>query len=155
MLDAAFPKSALNYWKSHFIETLSDGAIDMLVEQFSRCPTPMGQLLLEHFHGAATRVPVDATAYAMRSQGYNTAIVAEWLDVAQNDRCTAWARDAYQALRPFVGARRYVNYLDDDDIADAPLAAVYGPNLPRLRQIKRTYDPEDVFHLNLNIPPAS
>lgn len=154
MLDAAFPKGALNYWKSHFVETLSDEAIDVLIGQFSRCPTPMGQLMLEHFHGAATRVPVGDTAYALRSEGYNTAIIAEWLDAAQNGRCVTWARDAYQALQPFVGERRYVNYLDDDDIVDASLAAVYGPNLPRLRQIKKRYDPENVFHLNLNIPPG-
>jgi len=154
MLDAAFPKGALNYWKSHFIDTLPDEAIDVLIGQFSRCPTPMGQLMLEHFHGAATRVPVGDTAYALRSEGYNAAIIAEWLDAAQSTACTTWARDAYEALQPFVGERRYVNYLDDDDSVDASLTAVYGPNLARLRQIKKRYDPENVFHLNLNIPPA-
>jgi FAD/FMN-containing dehydrogenase len=153
MLDAAFPKGALNYWKSHFIDTLTDDAIDTAIDQFSRCPTPMGQFLFEHFHGAATRVPVDATAYALRSEGFNTAVISEWLDPAQSQVCTAWARDAYAALQPFVGSRRYVNYLDDDDIVDASLTAVYGPNLPRLRQIKRVYDPDNVFRLNLNIPP--
>jgi FAD/FMN-containing dehydrogenase len=53
-----------------------------------------------------------------------------------------------------VGARRYVNYLSDDDLADAALTSVYGPNLPRLRQIKKQYDPDNVFRMNLNIPPA-
>jgi FAD/FMN-containing dehydrogenase len=154
MLDGAFPRGALNYWKSHFIETLTDEAIDTLIDQFSRCPTPMGQLMLEHFHGAATRVPPSDTAYSLRSEGYNTAIITEWLDPAHNETCIAWGRNTYKALQPFVGQRRYINYLDDDDIADAPLAAVYGPNLPRLRQIKRKYDPENVFRLNLNIPPA-
>ena len=154
MLDAAFPKGALNYWKSHFLDRLTDDAIDALIDQFSRCPTPMGQLMLEHFHGAATRVPVTDTAYALRSEGFNVAIIAEWLDPAHNDACRGWARQAYDAMRPFVGDRRYVNYLDDDDIVEASLAAVYGPNLPRLRQIKRKYDPENTFRLNLNIPPA-
>jgi FAD/FMN-containing dehydrogenase len=154
MLDAAFPKGALNYWKSHFVDALTDDAIDTLIEQFSRCPTPMGQLMLEHFHGAATRVPVTDTAYALRSEGFNVAIISEWLDAARSDACRGWARQAYDALRPFVGERRYVNYLDDDDIADSSLAAVYGPNLARLRQIKKQYDPENVFRLNLNIPPA-
>ena len=154
MLDAAFPKGALNYWKSHFLDTLSAAAIDTLIEQFSRCPTPMGQLMLEHFHGAATRVPVTDTAYALRAEGFNAAIIAEWLEAAQNDACRGWAREAYDALQPFIGDRRYVNYLDDDDIVDASLVAVYGPNLPRLRQVKKKYDPENVFHLNVNIPPA-
>ena len=154
MLDAAFPKGALNYWKSHFIDTLSDEAIDTLIDRFARCPTPMGQLMLEHFHGAATRVPVSDTAYALRSDGFNVAIIAEWLDAAHNDACRGWARQAYDALQPFMSGRRYVNYLDDDDAVDASLNAVYGPNLPRLRLIKAKYDPKNVFHLNLNIPPA-
>jgi FAD/FMN-containing dehydrogenase len=155
MLDAAFPKGALNYWKSQFIDTLSDGAIDLLIDRFAECPTPMGQLLLEHFHGAATRVPVDATAYALRSEGYNTAIITEWLDPALTDGCIRWARASYEALLPFASQKRYINYLDDDDTAaDASLTAVYGPNLARLRQIKTKYDPDNFFRLNLNIPPA-
>src|SRR3954452_15839587 len=56
MLDAGYPKGALNYWKSSFLTGLSDGVIDVMIEHFAHCPTPMGQLLLEHFHGAATRV---------------------------------------------------------------------------------------------------
>jgi hypothetical protein len=114
----------------------------------------MGQLMLEHFHGAATRVPVTDTAYALRSDGFNVAIIAEWLDPAHNDACRGWARQAYDAMQPFIGDRRYVNYLDDDDIVEASLVAVYGPNLPRLRQVKKKYDPDNVFRLNLNIPPA-
>ena len=62
MLDAAYPKGALNYWKSSFLESLSDEAIDTMIENFARCPTPMGQLLLEHFHGAASRVAPTDTA---------------------------------------------------------------------------------------------
>jgi FAD/FMN-containing dehydrogenase len=155
MLDASFPKGALNYWKSHFVDTLTDDAIETLIESFAECPTPMGQLMLEHFHGAATRVPVDATAYALRSEGYNAAIITEWLDPALTERCIGWARRAYEALLPLAGRQRYINYLDEDDTtAGGSLAAVYGPNLPRLREIKKRYDPDNFFRMNLNIPPA-
>lgn len=155
ILDGAFPKGALNYWKSHFMDTLSDAAIDTLIERFVACPTPMGQLMLEHFHGAAARVPVTDTAYALRAEGYNTLIVSEWTDPAQTDACIAWGRATYAAIQPHVGTKRYVNYLSEDDMEDAALAAVYGPNLARLRAIKKQYDPENVFRLNLNIPPAA
>jgi hypothetical protein len=155
MLDAAFPKGALNYWKSHFVDTLTDDAIDALIEAFAECPTPMGQLMLEHFHGAATRVPVGETAYALRSEGYNAAVITEWLDPALTERCIGWARRAYGSLLPFAGRQRYINYLDEDDTtAGGSLAAVYGPNLPRLREIKKRYDPDNFFRMNLNIPPA-
>jgi FAD/FMN-containing dehydrogenase len=52
MLDAGYPRGALNYWKSNFLSSLSDEAIRTLIDCFAKCPTPMGQLLLEHFHGA-------------------------------------------------------------------------------------------------------
>jgi hypothetical protein len=154
MLDGSFPRGALNYWKSHFIDELSDGAIDTLVDRFAGCPTPMGQMLLEHFHGAATRVKPDATAYALRAGGYNSLILAEWTTPDLTEPCVRWARESYAAMQPFLGPRRYLNYLDEDDSADAALASVYAGNLPRLRRIKKQYDPDNVFRMNLNIPPA-
>jgi FAD/FMN-containing dehydrogenase len=81
-------------------------------------------------------------------------ILGEWLNPADTDRCIGWVKDGYAALKPFQGARRYVNYLDADDSVESALSSVYGPNLPRLRELKRRYDPQNVFHLNVNIPPA-
>jgi len=154
MLDAAFPVGARNYWKSHFLHELSDGAIDALVAQMDRMPTPLCQILVEHFHGAATRVPVGDTAYALRHTGYNILIVSQWLDAKDDERGTHWAREAYASLKPFVSERRYTNYVADDEMNDpANLVAAYGPNAPRLRQIKKRYDPDNLFHLNLNIAP--
>ena len=111
----------------------------------------MTQILFEHFHGAATRVSTDATAYALRNRGYNVNILGEWLDGAQTDTNTKWVRDTYAALRPFASGRRYANYIGADEMTDDGLAAVYGPNLSRLREVKRKYDPENVFRENLNI----
>ena len=152
VLDAAFPKGARNYWKSHFLAALSDEALAALVEQFAACPTPMGQVMLEHFHGAATRVPVDATAYALRMEGHNAVIIAEWLDPGQDEACITWARETYARLQPFVSERRYLNYLDRDDAG--AVSAAYGPNLPRLREVKARYDPDNVFRNTVNIEPA-
>ena len=69
MLDAGYPKGALNYWKSTFLRQVSDDAIDTMIACFARCPTPMGQLLLEHVHGAATRVGVEETALPLSKLG--------------------------------------------------------------------------------------
>jgi FAD/FMN-containing dehydrogenase len=154
ILDDAFPRGTLNYWKSHFIDDLTDPAIDVFIDRFTSCPTPLSQMLLENFHGAAARVPVGNTAYALRATGYNAGIFAQWTDPAENDTCTRWAKESYAAVKPFTGAKRYVNYLDADDSAGGVLEAVYGPNLPRLRQLKKQYDPDNFFRLNVNIPPA-
>ncbi|MEA2790826.1 MAG: hypothetical protein QOG73_3232 [Acetobacteraceae bacterium] len=152
MLDAAYPSGALNYWKSNFLSSLSDESIRTMIDCFAKCPTPMGQILLEHFHGAVTRVGVLDTAFPLRAEGYNLLVLAEWMDLKDNSTCTAWARDSYTALQPFMGANRYVNYLGDDELGDA-VAAAYGPNYRRLQEIKAKYDPENFFHLNQNIRP--
>jgi hypothetical protein len=154
MLDASFPRGARNYWKSHFMDQLADEAIDTLIDRFASCPSPMAALMLEHFHGAAARVPVTHTAYALRKTGYNLVILSQWKDGADDSRCVSWARESYAALQPFTGTNRYVNYLGDDETADAALAAAYGPNLDRLRKVKAKYDPDNVFHHNVNIRPA-
>jgi FAD/FMN-containing dehydrogenase len=152
MLDANFPKGALNYWKSNFLAELSDAAIDTMIECFARCPAPMGQLLLEHFHGAVTRVDVNDTAFPHRSEGYNFLVLSQWTQPADTGACIAWARETYESMRPFFAAGRYVNYLDDDE-ADDPVAAAYGPNYRRLQQIKARYDQANFFRMNQNIRP--
>ena len=153
MLDAGYPKGALNYWKSSFLAGLSDDAIDTMVESYAQCPSPMCQLLIEHFHGAATRVAVSDTAFPLRANGYNYLVLAQWAEPAISDRCIAWTRQTYADMAPFFAAARYVNYLDEDDIGD-PVAAAYGPNYRRLQQLKTKYDPDNFFHMNQNIRPS-
>jgi FAD/FMN-containing dehydrogenase len=154
MLDASYPKGALNYWKSSFLRELSDAAIGTMVDCFARCPTPMGQLLLEHVHGAVTRVAPDDTAFPHRSEGYNFLVLAQWMQPVDSDRCIAWARETYEMMRPFFASGRYVNYLDDDE-ADNPVAAAYGPNYRRLQRIKARHDPKNFFRMNQNIRPLA
>lgn len=152
MMDAGFPKGAMNYWKSSFLSDLSDVAIDTLVAQFAKCPSTMTMVALERFHGAATRVPVTATAFPYREVGWNLLILSQWQGTADSERNITWARETYDAMAPFMAQRRYVNYLSDDQPPDS-LSEVYGPNHERLRQMKRKYDPENLFHLNQNIGP--
>jgi FAD/FMN-containing dehydrogenase len=153
MLDAGYPRGALNYWKSTFLETLNEDAIDTIVQCYAADPSPMSQIVIEHLHGAVTRVPVASTAFPHRAAGYNLLILGQWTDPAESERCIAWVRETYSALEPFRASGRYVNYFDDDD-ANA-VATAYGSNYARLREIKRRYDPTNFFHLNQNIAPLS
>ncbi|OKO87517.1 hypothetical protein AC629_13725 [Bradyrhizobium sp. NAS80.1] len=154
MLDANYPRGALNYWKSNFLTELSDAAIATMIECFARCPTPMGQLLLEHIHGAATRVGPGDTAFPHRQDGYNFLILTQWMQPGDTSRCISWARETYESMRPFFASGRYVNYLDDDEAGD-PVAAAYGPNYRRLQRIKAKYDPTNFFRMNQNIRPLA
>jgi len=153
MLDAAYPKGALNYWKSSFLDALTDEAIETLIDCYARVPSPMTAIIIEHAHGAMTRVGVGDTAFPHRSEGYNLLFLGQWASPAETDRNIAWTRESYAAMRPFFGDGRYVNYLDQDEAGD-PAADAYGPNYERLRQLKTKFDPTNVFHLNQNIRPA-
>jgi hypothetical protein len=152
MLDAGFPAGGLDYWKSAFVPDLEDAVIDQLVTAYETCPVPTGQILIEHFHGAAARVPVHETAYALRDTGFNTLVLGHFTERAREDETISWCRRTFAAIQPYAGARRFLNYLGDDEAAGTLAAAAYGPNLARLSQLKKRYDPENMFHLNLNIP---
>jgi FAD/FMN-containing dehydrogenase len=150
--DAAYPAGSLNYWLSSFVRGLTDELIDTAVERFAAVPSPMTAILLEHFHGAVTRVPPTATAVPHRDEGWNLLIPSVWLDPAETEANVAWSRETFAALRPEFGTGRWLNYLGDDQADDA-IRAAYGPNYDRLVELKRRYDPGNVFHLNHNIVP--
>jgi FAD/FMN-containing dehydrogenase len=95
-------------------------------------------------------VPADATAVPHREEGYNLAITGVWSDPADTEANIEWTRATYEALAPHFAARRYVNYLADDE-ADEAVAAAYGENFSRLQDVKRRYDPDNLFHINHNV----
>ena len=152
LLDEGFPTGSLSYWLSSFTAGLPDELIDTAVEHFASVPSPMTPILFEHFHGAVTRVPVTETAVPHREEGWNMLIPSVWMDPADTDANIAWTRETFAALRPHFGTGRWLNYLGDDQKEDA-IRAAYGPNYDRLVEVKRQYDPDNVFHLNHNIVP--
>ena len=154
LLDGGYPTGSLNYWKSGFLNGLTDEAIDELLARFAACPSPMTAALLEHFHGEVTRVPVDATAVPHREPGYNFAITSVWNDPAATGENVAWTKETFAAMQPYLEGRRYLNYFSEDDVGDDPVRAAYGPNYERLVELKAKYDPANLFHLNANVPPS-
>jgi hypothetical protein len=151
MLDPAFPKGARNYWKSQLLADLSDDAIRTLVRSFEASPSPMSQIIIEHLHGAATRLPVASTACPLRSTGFNVVIISQWTDASETQRNIAWARETFSSVTPYLAPTRYVNYLEGD--ATDAAAVAYGSNLSRLRDLKAKWDPDNFFHHNVNILP--
>jgi FAD/FMN-containing dehydrogenase len=153
LLDGGYPTGSLNYWLSSFTRGLPDELFDTMIERFATVPSPMSAILLEHFHGAVTRVGVQDTAVPHRSEGWNLLLPSVWLDPAATEENIAWTRDTHAALGPHLDEARWLNYLGDDQLGDAVRAA-YGPNYDRLLEVKRRYDPENVFHHNHNIDPS-
>jgi FAD/FMN-containing dehydrogenase len=152
LLDEGYPRGALNYWLSSFTTGISDELIDTVVKRFETVPSPMSAILFEHFHGQVTRIDPTATAVPHREPGWNLLVPSEWMDPSDTVRNIEWTKDTFAAITEQLRNARWLNYLGDDQADDA-IRAAYGPNYERLRDVKRRYDPGNVFHLNHNIAP--
>jgi FAD/FMN-containing dehydrogenase len=151
-VDWLFNPGTLNYWKSAFFTELTDAAIATLVEAFERAPTDLCALIIEDFHGVATRIDPTSTAYPHREPGHNLLLISQWTDPADTDACIAWARASFEALAPHMADRSYSNYLPAED--HDRLRQAYGVNYERLVELKRRYDSSNFFRLNQNIDPS-
>jgi FAD/FMN-containing dehydrogenase len=151
LLDDDYPRGALNYWLSSFTDGLPDGLIDTAAERFASAPSPTAAILIEHFHGAVTRIGATETAVPHRNEGWNLIMPTVWTDPSTTEANVAWTKDTYAALSEHFSGGRWLNYLGDDQ--DDALRAAYGPNYDRLVEVKRKYDPDNVFHHNHNIVP--
>jgi FAD/FMN-containing dehydrogenase len=156
-LDDTVPHGWHYYWKGTSLAALSDDAIAVLADHAYTARSPLSYTGMFHMGGAVARVPHDATAYAGRDVAHNIVIDAVWLPEESGEHAateTAWARRFFQALQPHRADRVYVNFLDSDDgtsrVRDAYGDRIYG----RLAEIKATYDPDNTFRHNKNIPPG-
>ena len=153
MLDAAAPYGLRSYWKSTFLQALPDAAIDAFVHCAEACTSPRSIVVLEHAHGAVTRVAPNDTAFPARGHAFDLVVLSLWDDVTHDARNVAWTRDFYRAMQPWSATLVYVNALGDDD--GARVRDAYGDNYARLAQVKTKYDPANRFRRNQNIPPLS
>jgi FAD/FMN-containing dehydrogenase len=138
--------------RSMFADTLSDAALDAALEAMERASSPFSLVQFRGLGGALARVGKDATAFAHRDKRYLVAIIGLWLDAAEDAaRHSAWTESLWQTMRP-EGAGVYVNFLEKegaDRVRDAYPPAIFA----RLVEIKRKYDPQNMFRFNQNIPP--
>ena len=149
----AFPWGNRNYWKSRFLRELPDAAVDAVVEHANRGKSPLSAVVLEYYGGAASRLAADTTAFPHRAAAYHLLILGQWRDAAEDSVHVGWARDCWEAVRPWSSAAAYMNMLGDDAGAQAVRDA-YGVNYPRLAALKARFDPNNLFRLNQNIAPG-
>ena len=153
MIDDPYPPGLQNYWKSNFMRELSDEAIDTVVAHCANRPSPMCHGLIEfQLGGAISRVGEEETAFNHRDVAYAFVSLGVTPDP---DRCARWAREFWEAMRPFTTDGVYVNYLGQEgDEGVERVKAAYGPQkYERLVSLKKKYDPANVFRLNQNIKP--
>src|SRR5215204_967947 len=153
--DPFFPKGRLYYWKSTYIDDLSNEAIDMMVDAAIARPSFMSSLTFWQLGGAMSRVGSEDTAYGRREAPYLLDAEASWTDPATNEQNIAWARESLAAMQPFSKGGSYLNFPGFGEEQEAMLRASYGPNYDRLVTLKSTYDPGNLFRMNLNIAPRA
>jgi FAD/FMN-containing dehydrogenase len=153
MFESFFPPGRQVYTKSNFLRNLGDEAIDGLVEYVGKSPSRYSFApFIEHWHGAATRVPVSDTAFPHRQHSWNCFAWSQWESPADADRNIQWTRQYWESLRSFLVPSAYGNYVADE--GEALSREAYGPNYERLAALKSKYDPSNFFRLNHNIKPS-
>lgn len=150
--DPLLAPGSRNYWKSHNFQSLSDGAIDAVIDCAKGLPNSRCEIFVGLLSGQANRVPADATAYAHRDTKFVLNVHTRWDSPDDDQKCVAWARDFFNATAPYASRGVYVNFMSQDETARIP--AAYGSNYDRLVRLKGKYDPTNLFRLNQNLKPG-
>ncbi|HEY7968051.1 MAG TPA: FAD-binding oxidoreductase [Solirubrobacteraceae bacterium] len=153
LFDASAPPGLRSYWRSSYMNEISDEAIDVLLGHAGSLPFPMGAVHIHQLGGEMARVGETDTAYGNRSASFLTNFLGVWPDPAQDSDNIAWVRAISDAMAPHGTGARYVNFLAEE--GEAGVRSSYDADtFARLQKLKARYDPENFFHLNQNIPPS-
>ncbi len=150
--DGVYPPGDQWYWRGDYVRDVPDAAIEAHVEHSARMPTWKSSMHMYPVDGAAGRVPADATAWASRDVKWAQVIIGVDSDPANAALVKEWTVDYWDAVHPYTTGGAYVNFMMDE--GQQRVEATYGQNYGRLAAIKRTYDPDNLFHVNQNIRPA-
>ena len=154
MFDASAPRGIRSYWKSEYLADIPDDFVQVVVEYFGKTPSPFTAVHLQHLGGAIQRKSADETAFTHREAKYVMNIIGEWPEASRDIENTAWVRGLWQAVQPFASGAVYLNFMDNNE-GEARIRAAYGEaKFARLAQLKKKYDPGNLFRLNQNIPPS-
>jgi FAD/FMN-containing dehydrogenase len=153
MLDEDYPDGLRYYWKSIFLEELTDEVFDLMVRYNDSAPSALSTLDCWHLGDAVADVPQDATAFWHRDKPYMLTVEANWEDPADDDANVSWAREVFAEVQALpVASGRYGNFpgLNEDSTK-----LLYGDNYDRLVEVKTEYDPENLFRTNQNVAPRA
>jgi FAD binding domain/Berberine and berberine like len=150
MLDGGMPPGVREYFKVDWLRSLPDETIDTVVAQADELPAPFGQLILAPMGGAVSRSGAKEMALSVPDAPWLYFCLSMWMDPAEDQRNTAWARGFPAAMREFGLGTGFPNFIEPDE--GNRLRVSYGDEkYARLVEVKRRWDPENLFRLNQNI----
>lgn len=154
MLDDAVPAGDRYYWKSNFLDELSPALAHVATEGANAMKSPLSMILMFEIKGAIRRVSRDAMAFDHRDPRFEFSVIGHWKNPAEDAENIAWTREVWTAAQPHVSSAVYSNHMTADETPSRVMAA-YGPEKHRkLSQLKRRFDPDNLFCSNHNIAPA-
>ncbi len=145
----------LYYWKSLFLDRLSDAAVDTMMSWVKRRPNPRLLVIIRHMGGAVSRVDEGATAYQNRAANYMFSIDGAWSDPTESERNIAWVRGFWEAMSRYSNGGVYVNFPGFGENPQQLWQSSFGKNYRKLVAVKTTYDPTNFFRMNQNIKPTT
>jgi FAD/FMN-containing dehydrogenase len=153
LVGAADSESGLRgFAYSHYLLDLSPQVFDLCTTAIASAPSPDSAILIATMSTGVSQIPVDATPFPHRGQRFSFIVQSGWRDEADDQKNTQWVKDLWQAVLPFATGGVYSNYVSDTRVGTAKRA--YAGNYGRLAQIKRRYDPNNLFNSTINIDPA-
>jgi FAD/FMN-containing dehydrogenase len=154
--DPLFPRNQLQaYWKSQYLDSLPDEAIDTIAARANDRPAPLTLVNTFHMGGAINDVGPEDTAFHERSSPYMVSIDGMWADPGDNEANVGWVRSTWEDVSKFGTGSVYLNFTGlADEAPDAGVDSAFGRNLRRLAEVKGRYDPDNFFRVNNNIAPA-
>jgi FAD/FMN-containing dehydrogenase len=154
LFDPLFPPGEQWYWRTALVREIDGAAVAVHAEFGTRIPTPKSSMHLFPVDGAASRVGTDDTAWAFRDARWCQVILGVDPDPANADLVRSWATAYSDAVAPHTMGGGYVNMMMAEGDALDRVRRSYGDHWERLVRIKHAYDPENLFHVNQNIPPG-
>lgn len=141
---------ARNYWKTQNFKKLDEPLIETFLKYAAQLPSPHSEVFFGQMGGQTNRVPKEATAYPHRDIKFIMNVHTRWEDASDDQRCIAWAKDFFEATRPFATGGAYINFVS---VGDENLTGAYLENIEKLKTLKRKHDPKNILRSNLNISP--
>ena len=149
--DPLLAPGSRNYWKSHNFTELSDAVLDVMVGYAAKLPSSQCEIFIGLIQGAPNRVDPGAMAWGHRDANFVMNVHSRWETPGEDTACIGWAREFFNASKPFASGGAYVNFMTEDE--GDRVESAYAANYERLVTVKRKYDPENVLHVNQNIKP--
>jgi FAD/FMN-containing dehydrogenase len=155
LFDHSAPHGMRTYWKTAYVDDLDEAGIDELVDQAAGLVDlfPLSAIHLHHLEGAVRHQPEGGAAFGHRDHRFVLNLIGTCAEPGDDARHVNWVRGAWDAMQQHTTGAPYLNFLGDEGahrVQDAYGRQTYD----RLVEVKRRYDPDNVFRINQNIDPA-